>query len=480
MDVMHKESTLNLFEHHSDYPCTARQLYDWHSRFGALERLLPPWERTKIVSRVGGIDPGGRVVLKMRSGPFPFHFHAHHIENVPGQMFRDVQEKGPFASWSHSHFFTDTTSGSHLYDKVEYSLPLGKNLPTFLKNHVHKSLQQVFHHRESIISEDIKVHLRCSRKPLNILISGASGVLGRELIPFLTTGGHSVWTLVRRSPDTSKNEIFWDPENHSLNINQLPKLDAVIHLAGEYIGLSRWSEEKKNRVISSRVEGTTFLSKVISSLAPKPEVFLCASAVGYYGDTKRIGLVETHPQGSDFISEVCGKWEASAQAARDAKIRTVFLRLGVGLTPRGGALEKILESSPLGFMRRFGSGNQYISWISTDDLISAILHCLSCETLEGPVNIAAPQPVTNAEFMRTLARVARRPLLIPIPAPLLKIVYGQMASEILLSGCHVSTRKLTESGFQFRHPNLELALKKLLGKDNIAPPAPLNMENRSE
>lgn len=479
---MQKEKTTDLFEHHSDYPCTARQLHDWHSRFGALERLLPPWEKTEIISRIGGIDPGGRVVLKMRTGPFPFHFHfhAHHVENVPGKMFRDVQDKGPFASWSHSHFFTDNQAGSHLYDKVEFSLPLGKRLPAFLKNHVHKSLQQVFHHRESIISEDIKVHLRCSTKPLNILISGASGVLGRELIPFLTTGGHQVWTLVRRSPDSEKNEIFWDPENHSLDISQLPKLDAVIHLAGEYIGLSRWSEGKKQRVISSRIEGTSFLSKVISTLTPKPKVFLCASAVGYYGDTEREELRETEPQGADFISDVCGKWEASAQAAKDAKIRTIFLRLGVGLTPRGGALEKILDTSPFGFMRRFGSGNQYISWISTDDMISAMLHCLVCETLEGPVNIAAPEPVTNAEFMRTLARVARRPLLIPIPASLLKIVYGQMASEILLSGCHVSSSKLVESGFKFRHPNLELALKKLLGKDNIAPPLSLNMDNSSE
>ncbi|MFT5701954.1 MAG: hypothetical protein ACI8ZB_004858 [Desulforhopalus sp.] len=473
-------SAPTLFEHRSSYPCSAQQLYDWHSRFGALERLLPPWEKTKIVSRQGGIDPGGKVVLKMRTGLFPFHFHAHHVENVPGKMFRDIQEKGPFTSWSHSHFFTDTTSGSTLYDKVEYSLPFEKKLPGFIKRHVHKSLQQVFHHRESIISEDIKVHLRCSGKPLTILISGASGVLGRELIPFLTTGGHQVWTLVRRAPDTQKNEIFWDPENDILDASQLPELDAVIHLAGEYIGLSRWSEEKKQRVISSRVEGTNLISRVISSLDVKPKVFLCASAVGYYGDTSQTDLQETQPQGSDFISEVCGRWEASAAAAEKAGIRTVFLRLGVGLTPRGGALERILETSPLGFMRRFGSGNQYISWISTDDMISAMLHCLACESLQGPVNIAAPEPVTNTQFMRTLAKVAKRPLLLPVPAALLKIVYGQMASEILLSGSHVSTKKLVDSGFQFRHPNLELALKKLLGKDSIRPSSSLNMENRSE
>lgn len=477
---MHRGKTINLFEHHSSYPCSARQLHAWHSRYGALERLLPPWEKTKIISRQGGIDPGGRVVLKMRSGPFPFHFHAHHVENIPGVMFRDIQEKGPFASWSHSHFFTDTERGSNLYDKVEYSLPFEKRLPAFLKSHVHKSLQQVFQHRQSIISEDIKVHLRCSAKPLRILISGSSGILGQELIPFLTTGGHKVWTLVRRQPDSGKNEIFWDPENNILEAAQLPELDAVIHLAGEYIGLSRWSEEKKQRVVNSRVAGTTLISRVISSLKVKPKVFLCASAVGYYGNTSQTNLNETQPQGSDFISEVCGRWEASATTAQDANIRTIFLRLGVGLTPRGGALEKILQTSPLGFMRRFGSGNQYISWISTDDMISAMLHCLACESLQGPVNIASPEPVTNSQFMRTLATIAKRPLLLPIPASLLKIVYGQMASEIILSGCHVSAQKLIESGFQFRHPSLELALKKLLGKDNFTQPTSLNMEYSSE
>jgi len=477
---MDNKSPTTLFLHQSNYPCSPQQLYDWHSRFGALERLLPPWEKTKIISREGGIDPGGKVVLKMSAGPIPFYYHAHHVESIPNEMFRDIQAKGPFSSFSHSHFFKKTEFGCTLSDKVEYSLPFGKHLPAFLKKHVHSSLEQVFHHRESIISEDIKVHLKCSSKPLRILISGSSGILGRELIPFLTTGGHQVWTLVRRKPNLKKQEIFWDPENDILNKADLPKIDAVIHLAGEYIGLSRWAEEKKQRVINSRVDGTRLISRVISSLPVKPKVFLSASAVGYYGDTNLRDLSETKDQGNDFISKVCGLWEDSAKEANAVGIRTVFLRLGVGLTPRGGALERILETSPLGFMRRFGAGTQYISWISTDDMISAMLHCLATESLHGPVNIAAPEPVTNSEFMRTLAKVAKRPLLIPIPATLLKIVYGQMASEILLSGCHVSCRKLVESGFEFRHPNLELALKKLLGKDNIAPSNSLNMENRSE
>jgi uncharacterized protein (TIGR01777 family) len=451
----------------SHYPCSAAQLYDWHSREGALERLLPPWEKTRVVSRKGGIDPGGRVVLRMHNGPIPFSFHAHHVENIPGKMFRDIQEKGPFSSWSHCHYFNDVPGGCILEDRVSYSLPLQRILPRAVISYVTKSLHQVFQHREKLVLEDIKLHMRCSTSPLKILISGASGVLGQELIPLLTTGGHQVWTLVRRTPDRKKNEVFWDPLHGVLKAEDLPELDGVIHLAGEYIGLSRWSEEKKQRVIDSRVDGTRLLAKTIASLKKKPKVMLCASAVGYYGNSSRRDIDESQSQGDDFISRVCRLWEQAAEPARESGIRTLFLRLGVGLTPRGGALQKILASSPLGFIRRFGSGQQYISWISTDDMISAIMHCLSCESLEGPVNIAAPRPVTNVEFMATLAKIAKRPLLFPVPAGLLQMMYGQMASEILLSGCHVSSKKLTRSGFTFRHPTLELALCRLLGKDNI-------------
>lgn len=433
-----------------------------------MERLLPPWEKTRIISRQGGIDPGGRVELKMHGGPIPFTFRAHHVENVVGKMFRDVQEKGPFSSWSHTHHFFETPFGSTLKDEVLYRLPLQQFLPPAIKRYVETNLLQVFHHRKNLLLEDIKLHLKCSQQPLRILISGASGILGRELIPLLSTGGHQVWTLVRRNADQDKNEISWDPENDSLNPDSLPEIDCIIHLAGEYIGLSRWSEAKKSRVIESRVRGTTLLAKTAALLPKKPRVFLCASAVGYYGNSSKQNLCESEGPGTDFISKVCDLWERASNPASDAGIRTVLIRLGVGLTPRGGALEKILTASPFGYIRRFGSGAQHISWISSDDMISAMLHCLTCTKIEGPINIAAPEPVSNEKFMQTLSKISGRPLLIPVSAKLLKLVYGQMASEILLSGSHVSTKKLQDSGFQFRHPNLEMALRRLLGKDHLS------------
>jgi uncharacterized protein (TIGR01777 family) len=462
---MQKHTSTTLFEHQSEYPCSAEELYSWHARKGALERLLPPWQNISVLARHGGIEPGGMVELKMYAGPFPYRFRARHIENIPGRMFRDIQEKGPFASWSHAHYFEDSSKGALLKDQVEYSLPGHRFLPRFIKDHVRTSLEKLFRHRQTLLREDIELHRRSSTIPLRILVTGASGVIGRDLLPLLTTGGHQVFTLVRRRPDSSKGEIYWDPAKGVLSESNLPEIDGVIHLAGEYIGLSRWKEEKKRRVIDSRIKGTMLLARTLAARSRPPKVFLCASAVGYYGDGQDRVIDETNPPGDDFISEVCRVWEKGTKPARDAGIRTVFMRLGIGLTPWGGALQRILATSPFGLIRRFGSGGQYISWISRDDMVSAMLHTLSCPSLTGPLNIAAPQPVTNAEFMQTLARISGRPLLFPLPGWFLKMIYGQMASEILLSGCRVSTQKLQDSGFRFRHPTLEIALRSLLGKE---------------
>ncbi len=402
--------------------------------------------------------------MKLHQGPFSLKWEAHHIEETPGVMFRDIQHKGPFAHFSHTHSFSDTDDGALLEDSIQFALPGQKFLPSLATDHVMKMLTQIFTHREHVLREDLRLHARCSQKTMRILISGASGVLGSALIPLLTTGGHEVWTLVRRPADSEKKEIFWDPVKGILDASTLPELDGVIHLAGEYIGLGRWSEEKKRRVVESRTRGTDLLARTIASLPKKPGVFLSASAVGYYGDCKDTLVTEDHPAGKDFISDVCSAWEHAAAPATEAGIRTVIMRLGVALTPRGGALERLLVTDPFGFFRRFGDGNQYISWMSIDDMVSAMLHCIVTPELTGPVNIAAPYPVTNRELLKTLAMVTGRPLLLHIPASSLKIIYGQMATEILLSGNQVSPEKLIDSGFRFRHPTLLEALRVLLGK----------------
>lgn len=448
----------------SSFPCSARELHAWHNRPGALERLLPPWEKSRVVAREGGIDPGGRVVLAMHAGPLPLHWHARHVANTPGVMFQDVQERGPFARWTHTHRFTDTEDGALLEDHIDYALPGQSLLPAWATNLVEGTLQRVFRYRHDTLRADIELHRRCSRTPLRVLISGASGVLGSALRPLLTTGGHEVWTLVRRQPDRQRREIYWDPQSGYLTLTGLPPFDAIIHLAGDNIGEGRWTVEKKQRVIDSRVQGTGLIARTIAAQPIRPKVLLTASAVGFYGNCLDCCMREEDQAGTDFISDVCALWEQSARPAEEAGIRTVIMRIGVVLTPRGGALQRLLTTAYFGFPRRFGEGDQYISWIGINDMVGAILHALTSDSLHGPVNIAAPHPATNSQLMQTLARVLRRPLLPPIPARLLKTLYGQMASEVLLGGCRVATDKLQHSGYSFRHTDLEQALRHLLGR----------------
>ena len=212
------------------------------------------------------------------------------------------------------------------------------------------------------------------------------------------------------------------------------------------------------------MQGTGLIARAIAALPVRPKVLLTASAVGFYGNCLDCCMREEDRAGTDFISDVCALWEQSARPAEEAGIRTVVMRIGVVLTPRGGALQRLLTTANLGFPRRFGDGDQYISWIGINDMVSAILHALTCDALHGPVNIAAPLPATNSQLMQTLARVLHRPLLPAIPARLLKTLYGQMASEVLLGGCRVTTDKLQHSGYSFRHADLEAALRHLLGR----------------
>lgn len=454
----------NQFVFASDFPCSARSLYNWHTREGALERLIPPWENTRVITRQGGIAPGATTVLRMHAGPIPFTYRARHIADQPGHLFEDTQEKGPFAALTHTHSFTDTTTGARLEEKIQYRLPGQFFLPKHITTHVEETLRRVFTYRHQTLLDDVKLHNYCSTKPLRVLMTGASGVLGQAVIPLLTTGGHEVWTLVRRQPDPAKQEIHWDPEKGIIDSAALPKIDGVIHLAGDSLLGSRWTKVKKQRVIDSRVQGTELLARTLAEMASPPKVMLSASAVGYYGNCLECAMTEEDNSGLDFISDVCAMWERAARPAQQSGIRTVFMRIGVVLTPRGGALQDLLRTGSIGFFSSFGKGDQYISWISVDDMISAMLHALTSDDLIGPVNIAAPEPVTNRQLMQTLADVMHRPLLPSIPAGMLKMLYGDMASEVMLSGCRVSTRKLQESGYQFRHDSLEKALRCLLGR----------------
>lgn len=294
-----------------------------------------------------------------------------------------------------------------------------------------------------------------------VVVTGASGLIGTALCAALSTAGHPVTRLVRRTP--GPGEAQWNPAAGTVDAAALEGAWAVVHLAGEGIGDAKWSEEHKRKVLESRVQGTTLLAKTIAGLASKPSVFASGSAIGFYGNRGDEDITESSPAGTGFLADVVKAWESSAQAAVDAGVRTVFLRTGIVLSTKGGALQKQLLPFKLGLGGRFGSGRQYQPWISLDDEVAAILHCLRTPSLSGPVNLTAPNPVTNAVFTKALGGALHRPTFLPTPLLPVKLMFGaEMVQEMILSGAKVLPTALLSSGFSFSYPTVDRALEHLL------------------
>jgi uncharacterized protein (TIGR01777 family) len=299
---------------------------------------------------------------------------------------------------------------------------------------------------------------------MNILVSGSGGLIGSGLLSFLTTGGHRVTPLVRSKAEAGSTEVHWDPGNGTVDTGGLEGMDAVVHLAGENIASGRWTAERKRRIRESRVKGTGLLADSLARLKQPPKVFVCASAIGYYGNRPEETVNEESSSGSGFLPDVCREWEEVTKPAQESGIRVVRTRFGIILSPSGGALAKMLFPFRMGAGGNIGSGRQYMSWISLDDTIGAIYHALVTENLQGAVNVVAPHPVTNSEFTRTLGQVLKRPTLFPMPAFAARLLLGEMAEELLLASIRVEPVRLLATGYKFRHPELEGALRRLLGK----------------
>jgi uncharacterized protein len=293
---------------------------------------------------------------------------------------------------------------------------------------------------------------------LAIGITGSSGLVGSALVPLLTADGHRIVRLRRQ---TGTELFFTDAENSS------DHLSAVVHLAGEPIASGRWNAAKKSRIRTSRVDGTRTLCQTLAQLDRPPRVIVCASAIGYYGNRGDQLLDECNGPGEGFLAEVVQAWEESTRPATERGIRVVCLRFGMILTPRGGALAKMLRPFRWGLGGRIGNGRQYWSWIALDDALGAIRHALASDVLAGPVNVVAPQPLTNAKFTTALGRELRRPTMAVVPAWLARVVFGQMADELLLASARVVPRRLLETGYVFRHSELADALHHLLARQPV-------------
>lgn len=453
------------FERRCRIEASAQETFRWHTRPGAFERLTPPWERVEVVRKVGGITNGSRVTVRVRIGPFSQLCTFQHLDYQEGVQFRDVQVEGPFKYWDHIHRIEAAGERvSYLEDRIEYVLPLGILGRLFGAAFIRRKLHRLFTYRHQVTRSDIEMHSRYSSNgAMRILITGSSGMVGSALIPMLTAGGHKVSRLVRRRA-VNEGEVAWDPVSGDIDRERLEGFDAVVHLAGDNIGEGRWTEDKKQRIRDSRVRATKLLSSALSGLNSPPRVLVSSSAIGYYGDRDSEILREESAPGKGFLADVCREWEAATQAASDAGIRVVNLRIGVVLAPQGGALKKMLLPFQIGMGGQIGSGKQYMSWIALDDLLGAIYHSIVNEELRGAVNAVSPNPVTNREFTETLAKVMSRPALLPVPSFALKLALGEMAEETALSSARVHPSRLLSTDYRFRLADLSQALEHCLGR----------------
>ncbi|HMD32497.1 MAG TPA: TIGR01777 family oxidoreductase, partial [Candidatus Acidoferrales bacterium] len=377
-----------------------------------------------------------------------------------------------FTRWVHTHTVEpDGPAACVLEDRVEYVPPLGALGGIFGSNYVRRRLETAFAFRQLVTAQDVVAHNRWSPKPLRILVTGATGLVGGALLPYLTAGGHSVARLARPGthsatpPGLPVEVIEWDPAaGDAAPAGALEGFDAVVHLAGENISEGRWTAAKKKRIRESRVRGTAGLAAGLAGLARPPRVFVAASAIGYYGDRGDENLVEASPRGRGFLAEVCEEWEAATAPAVAAGIRTVNLRTGVVLSPEGGALGKMLLPFRMGAGGEIGDGRQWVSWVVLDDLLDVILHAIADPALSGPVNAVAPHPVTNEEWTNALGRVLSRPTLLPMPGFAARAAFGEMADELLLSSTRVIPERLLAARHAYRFLEVEPALRYLLGR----------------
>jgi len=299
---------------------------------------------------------------------------------------------------------------------------------------------------------------------VRILVSGSSGLVGSALLPALAAAGDEVGRLLRPGTTAGPLDVAWDPAAGQLDATKLEEFDAVVHLAGENIAAGRWNAARKEAIRRSRVGGTLLLTRALARLKNPPATFVSASAIGFYGDRGDEILKETSDRGRGFLPAVCVAWESAAEPAEAAGLRVVHLRFGVILSRHGGALARMLLPFRLGLGGPVGDGRQFMSWITLDDAVGAIRHALDSTSIAGPVNAVSPAPLSNRDFGRTLGRVLRRPAIAPLPAFVARLAFGEMADALLLASARVVPGVLQATGYRFRHPELEMALRHVLGR----------------
>ncbi|HET6875151.1 MAG TPA: TIGR01777 family oxidoreductase [Acidimicrobiales bacterium] len=437
------------YTHRAVFDHPLDEVFAWHARPGAIHRLVPPWQPVRVASESDSLEHG-TAVLAMPGG---LRWVATHQPGgyVAGSRFTDVLTTpvlGTAVQWRHTHSFAAVSpTSTEVTDTVDTRVP-------------ERFLRAMFEYRTRQLAGDLAAHRAFGDRRLTVAVTGSAGLIGSALSAFLTTGGHTVIRLVR-TPSAGTGTRVWDPSDPDPSL--LEGVDAVVHLAGASIA-GRFTEAHKSEVRESRISPTEKLAA--RAAASGVQTFVSASAIGYYGaDRGDEELDESSSQGRGFLADLVGDWEKSAGAAGASGSRVVMMRTGIVQSPKGGALRLQRLLFELGLGGRLGSGRQWFSWIGIDDMVDAYARAIFDDSLEGPVNAVAPEPVRNAEFTRVLARVLHRPAILPVPSFGPALLLGREgASEVAAASQRVMPAKLEKAGHEWRHPELEPALRHVLGR----------------
>ncbi len=457
-------------------PVPAADLFRWHERPGAFQRLTPPWQPVALRQHEG-IRDGDLAVIRLGTSLVGIDWVAEHRgyddacldDPEAACQFEDVQQSGPFAAWRHTHTMLPAADGSILEDDVTYRLPLAP-FSRVAAGFGRAQIERMFAYRHRVTHEDLRRHAEAGAAPMTVAITGASGLVGQALTAFLQGGGHTVVRLVRRRDEVASRgpqdrAVYWDVEAGEIDLAALAAAapDAVVHLAGEPITALDGSEDARRRIWESRTQGTQLLSRALAALPVRPRVLVSASASGIYGDRGDEVLTERSETGQGFLADVCRAWEASTAEAEAAGIRTVHARIGLVTTPAGGLLQALAPVASLGLGGWPGDGAAWWPWIALDDVVYAIHHAILDDEMSGPVNLSAPDPVRTKAFVKTLASVQNRPAVVRVPRQLVRLAGGELARRVALASHHMHPRALLDAGFRFATPDLDVALGHVLG-----------------
>ncbi|MFM7926384.1 MAG: TIGR01777 family oxidoreductase [Pirellula sp.] len=464
-----------LFNHSSQFPFPVERVFGYHEQAGAIDRLIPPWERTFVLESKDSLDVGSIVKIKNKVGPFSQNLVAEHTEYRPNELFVDQMRSGPFSRWKHQHLF-EAVSGasSRLTDRIDVGLPLAP-LGNILAGWVQGKLESMFRFRHRITLDDLQFADQLSQlgqnpieKPIKIGISGSSGLIGRRTIELARVLGIEVIRSVRS--ESKQHQVRWPRGVKTVqeeSLDEIEGLDAWIHLGGVGIADRRWSTQYKQAIRDSRIESTRRIVERLGKLKRPPRSFVCASGVGIYADRQdeildESSSVDPSATKDDFLAEVARQWESMARNYESFG-RVVLARFGIVLHPRYGALSKMLLPFRMGIGGPVGSGKQYWPWVHVDDAASILLFLALNARCTGPMNVVAPECLPNRDFSRVLAQVLHRPCWIPTPAFALRVGLGEMAGPLLLSSARAIPSALLSAGYRFRFPTLDAALDNLLG-----------------